>query len=74
MKNENEKFTLAEKKFVKSTRYLSNFFSKISYFHEFFAKKRESEFPTLEITEFYCHGFSQKFRQINVLLKNFTIN
>jgi len=27
---------------------------------------------TVEITEFYCHDFSQKFRQINVLLKNFT--
>ena len=31
---------------------------------------------TVEITEFYCHAtvFSQKFRQINVLLKNFTVN
>ena len=29
---------------------------------------------TVEITEFYFHGLSQKFRQINDLLKNFTIN
>ena len=30
---------------------------------------------SVEITEFYCHGFSQKFRQINVLLlKNITVN
>ena len=28
----------------------------------------------VEISEFYCQGFSQKFRQSNVLLKNFTIN
>ena len=25
---------------------------------------------SVEITKFYCHSFSQKFRQINVLLKN----
>ena len=29
---------------------------------------------TVEIMEFYCHDYFEKFRQINVLLKNFTIN
>ena len=31
-------------------------------------------FGEREITEVYCHDFSQKFRQINVLQKNFTLN
>ena len=29
---------------------------------------------SVEITEFYCHSFSQIFRQIYVLLMDFTVN
>ena len=28
----------------------------------------------VEITEYYCHHFSEKFRESNDLLKNFTLN
>ena len=43
-----------------------------SWFHEIFVKKSKSY--TLEIMEFYCHNFSQIFRQIDFLQKNLTEN
>ena len=45
-----------------------------SFFHT--VRKSLCHSVTLEITQFYCHAtvFTQKFRQINVLLQNFTIN
>ena len=41
-----------------------------------FMRMNSSFFQSMEITEFYCHHafFSQKFRDINLLLKNFTLN
>ena len=37
-------------------------------------EKNSQNFHTVEIMEFYCLGyFSKKFRQINVLLKNFIV-
>ena len=71
----NQKFTLTNifshqiNSLVLSFTLLSRFFCQNSM------KVNFRNFHTLlKITEFYCHatGFLQKFRQINVLLKNFT--
>ena len=67
-------FTLAlesTKELTPSTKYLS---SKISSVKVTSSLRHTVLLHSVDISEFYCHGFLQKFRQINVLLKNFTIN
>ena len=66
---------LSHKNFVKAT-----FFSKKRCFHEIFVKIRKNcekrvNFHTVwKLRNFTATVFSQIFRQINVLLKNFTVN
>ena len=85
-----QNFTLTEKIFRQINHLVIIISSPILaklYFHEVFAKKEMRVnvrnfhtvlcgkiLHTVEITRFYCQGFSQNFRQIIILQKNFTTN